>query len=825
MQSPCMKTPLRLLPSALCLLVSLTAQAAADYTAPYVFSTLAGTSSIGSRDGTGAAARFYSPRDLATDSAGNVFIVDQGNHVIRKMTPAGVVSTFAGTPGVAGSADGLGAAARFANPQGIVADPADNLYVADTDNHTIRRITPAGQVTTLAGLAGVTGNTHGPLGTARFHSPRRITRDQGGNLFVTDSGNHSIRRISPEGTVSHFSAAYTPETTGAFTLSFGAITAGADGSLYGSHYVYSDTLTHAPVWGDNYTYFAGDVSRFAADGTKQPLWSSVLTRYFDGRISNHLCSDLEFDPSGRLVVVDGYTIKRTSLPEVSFTTLAGDGLQGGYDAPALSAKLGFPLSLSFDRNGTLYIADTGNNVIRKLANDTVTTLAGLALENATSHRDASGSEARLALPFGMAVDAAGNVFVADQANHCIRRITPEGAVTTLAGKPGEAGTADGTGSAARFSSPTGIAIDVNGVLYVSDNGSHVIRKVTPGGETSTFAGSPGQHGWDDGPGATARFWFPYGIAVDLSGNLYVASASTVRKVTPDGTTTTLAGFQSEVGHVDGQGAAARFAVPYAVAADRNGNVYVTEAPDGPAIARIRKISPGGHVTTLSGGEHGYTDGSASAARFHNPYGLAVDAAGNLFVADCFNQVIRRITPEGAVSTLAGLADSPGSTDGTGTAARFHYPRGLAVGPGGSLYVSSATTIRKGVPAAAVTISTQPVGLTVPEGNTATFSSSATGTPAPSYQWQRNGVDLPGATGSSLSLNQVRLSDAGDYTVVVTNDLGSITSAKATLTVTTAPVTPPPSSGGGGGGGAPSWWFVGLLGGAALLRSKFRRGAA
>jgi hypothetical protein len=346
--------------------------------------------------------------------------------------------------------------------------------------------------------------------------------------------------------------------------------------------------------------------------------------------------------------------------------------------------------------------------------------------------------------------------------------------------------------------------------------------ISPTGETSTLAGVATATGWYDGRGTEARFSFPLGVALDATGNLYVTSAATVRKIDPTGNVTTLAGLNNDYGYVDGMGGIARFEAPYGITVGADSNIYVTEAPDGPAIARIRKITPDGRVSTVAGAEHGYADGSAATARFHDPYSLAADAAGNLFVAESYNQTVRKVTPQGAVTTVAGLAETPGSTDGAGRDARFYFPQGIAVDATGALYVSSGTTVRKGVLATGPAITAQPQNQTVTSGNNATFSVTAGSNPAPTYQWYLGNTALTGATGSTLTLANVRASDAGDYTVVVTNALGSVTSSKATLTVTTTPVTPPPPapSGGGGGGGAPSHWFMLallVLGAARLAR--------
>jgi uncharacterized delta-60 repeat protein len=336
---------------------------------------------------------------------------------------------------------------------------------------------------------------------------------------------------------------------------------------------------------------------------------------------------------------------------------------------------------------------------------TFTTLAGLAGNYGYGSTDGTGSTARFARPFGVAVDGVGNVYVADAGNNTIRKVTPGGVVTTLAGLAGPSGSLDGTGSMARFAYPSGVAVDNAGNVYVADDGNHTIRKVTPGGAVTTLAGLAGSYGSADGTGSTARFNSPSGVAVDSAGSVYVADGgnSTIRKVTPDGVVTTLAGLAQYIGtnsfsaggSADGTGSAARFKFPSGVSVDSNGNIYVADEGN----STIRKVTPDGVVTTLAGlaGSYGSTDGTGSTARFDSPSGVSVDSAGNVYVADIWNFTIRKMTPAGVVTTLAGQTGSYGSADGTGNAAQFAYPSGVAVDSAGNVYVADSAndTIRKG----------------------------------------------------------------------------------------------------------------------------------
>ena len=307
-------------------------------------------------------------------------------------------------------------------------------------------------------------------------------------------------------------------------------------------------------------------------------------------------------------------------------------------------------------------------------------------------------------PNDVALDGAGNTYIVDTFNHTIRKITPAGVVSTLAGLAGIAGSADGTGSAARFDTPRSLVVDAAGNLYVADTFNDTIRKITPAGVVSTLAGLAGSGGAADGTGSAARFSSPHGLAIDAAGNVYVAGFSpTIRKITPVGVVTTLAGSAGSPGTADGTGSAARFRQPLDLALDSAGNVYVA---DSGSSATIRKITPAGVVTTLAGlaGSFGSADGFGSAARFGDPRGIAVDAADNIYVSDRVNHNLRKVTLAGDVTTLAGLAGSLGNTDGTGPAARFNRPLGLAIDAAGNVYVADTdnNSIRRVTPAGVVT---------------------------------------------------------------------------------------------------------------------------
>ena len=598
----------------------------------------------GTADDTGATARFNAPRGMAMDGAGNLYVADSLNHAIRKIVSStGVATTVAGSGGVPGSADGTGTAARFNQPYGVATDGAGNLYVADSNNNTIRQIViSTGVVTTLAGMPGMSGSIDGTGTAARFKQPYGVATDGAGNLYVADSNNNTIRQI---------------------VISTGAVT-----TLAGLAGVIGSTDS------------TGSAARFF-----QPY-------------------SLTADGAGNLYVADtiNCTIRKIVIATGVVTTLAGTaGMCSSTDSTGTSARLYYPEGVALDGAGNLIIADAGNTEIRKLVLSTtvVTTIAGAA--GMVGSTDGTGATARFGNPTGVTADSAGNIYTADTTNNTIRKIIlSTGAVTTLAGTIGVGNSTDGAGAVARFFQPHGAAADSAGNVYITDTTNCTIRKISAGtGTVSRIAGTVRLPGSADGIDTVAGFNQPQGMTADGAGNLYIADTmnSTIRKLMLSTiNVTTLAGMAGMTGSTDGTGSAARFNQPQGVAVDSKGNVYVADT--GSSTVR-QVVAATGAVTTLAGmvGMTGSTDGTGSTARFNNPAGVAADSAGNLYVADTGNATIRKIViTTGAVTTLAGMAGMTGSTDGTGAAARFNTPSGLAMDPAGNLYVADTgnATVRK-----------------------------------------------------------------------------------------------------------------------------------
>jgi sugar lactone lactonase YvrE len=425
------------------------------------------------------------------------------------------------------------------------------------------------------------------------------------------------------------------------------------------------------------------------------------------------------------------------------------------------------------------------------------TIAGAATTPGST--DGTNAEARFNVPAGIAIDGPGNLYITDQNNDTIRLVTPSDTnwiVSTIAGAAGAPGSADGTNTGARFSHPQGIALDASGNLYVADYLNSTIRKLTRSGPdwvVSTIAGSAGLTGSMDGTNADARFVYPVGVALDNQGTLYVTdSGNTVRSIKPVGTNwvvSTIAGRAPQGGSNDGTNTQVRFRSPAGIAADSVGNLYVCDQ----ANATIRKLTPIGTnwvVTTVAGKAEicGSADGTNNGARFCGPSGITITGSGDMIVTDQYNDIIRKLSFAGTnceVTTIGGLAGHAGSNDGTNELARFYYPGSVATDARALIYVTDNLnhTIRLGNLAFfPPSIVRQPRSATVLAGSSVSFDVQVSGAPPFSYQWMLGGSNISGATASSLTLTNVSYLDAGSYTVRVRNPTLGVTSDPAQLVV-------------------------------------------
>ena len=313
------------------------------------------------------------------------------------------------------------------------------------------------------------------------------------------------------------------------------------------------------------------------------------------------------------------------------TTVAGNGTAGFGNGAALSAKFDFPVDVAVDKDGDIYVTDADNHRIRKISGGQVSTFAG---NDNSGYINGNGTTAQFVSPWAIASDANGNFYTSDIDGDHIRKISPTADVTTYTYT-----LAPNTPLWFNLGPEGGIVTDVTGNIYISDTYNQHIRKINKSGQATVIAGSE-RGGFQDGNGAAAKFYLPGGIAIDRQGNLYVADSYNfrIRKITPAGDVSTFAG-NGAFGHADGDPGIAQFMFPVDIVTDRDDDLYVADNN------RIRKITPSGIVSTIAGSTAGYKDGDGADAKFWGPYGIGIDAQGNIYVADTFNERIRKISFE------------------------------------------------------------------------------------------------------------------------------------------------------------------------------------
>jgi DNA-binding beta-propeller fold protein YncE len=613
-------------------------------------------------DGTGAGANFSNPYGTAIDSTNTyLYVADSNNSTIRKIEIAsGAVTTLAGAAGVNGSTDATGAAARFSNPSDIAIDSTDTyLYVTDSSNHTIRKIEIAsGVVTTLAGTAGVYGSTDATGAGASFYVPIDVAVDKSGNLYVADLGNNTIRKIEiASGIVTTLAGTAgvrgSTDATGAaasFSAPAGIAIDSTDTSLYVVD-LGNNTIRKIVIASVFVTTLAG-----TAGGA-----GSTDATGTDARFGNNPYGIAIDTTDTYLYVTDSsnYTIRKIQISSGVVTTLAGTaGVQGSIDATGAAARFYAPAGIAIDSTDTyLYVTEVNNNTIRKIEISpgvgVVSTLAGRG--GNLVFANGIGADARFNMPIDVAVDKSGNLYVADLGNNIIRKIEiASGVVTTLAGTAGVYGSTDATGAAASFSAPAGIAIDsTDTYLYVADSNNSTIRKIEiASGIVTTLAGTAGFSWPMDGTGTDASFGEIQGIAIDSTDTyLYVVDGySSIRKINIS--TKVVTTIPTFVPSLTDK-----------LALDLLGNIYVTNYDSN----TITKITPEGVQSIFVPSSEGLI----------NPMGIKIDSDGNLFVADSGNNQIKKITSTGVVSTFVSLTASPA---------------GIAIDSSGNLYITDIKTI-------------------------------------------------------------------------------------------------------------------------------------
>jgi uncharacterized protein (TIGR03437 family) len=554
----------------------------------------------------------FEPVGLAFDAAGNLYIAESGVSQIRKVTPDGFIHHVAGsTSGLSGfSGDGGPAANALLNgPQEIAVDPKGNLYIADLNNQRIRKIDPNGVISTVAGSGSAGfGGDGGLAASASLFYPSGVAVDTSGNLFIADQFNRCVRRVTPSGMID---------------------------TVAGNNKIFPPT--------------------FSGDGG--PATVASLGRTYG----------IAVDPAGNVYISDEDQ-RRIRRVDVSgnIDTVAGNGVTNfaGDSGTATQAALDFPTDVKVDSSGNLYIADSMNHRVRKVASDgTITTIAGLGTPGFSGDGGLAVS-AQLNTPVAVAIDSTGNVYISEQGSNRIRRVAPSGVISTFAGN-GQAGYSGDGGLAVNASLwvPGGLATDPSGNLFVADTVNNRIRKITSAGTITTVAGngSPGFSG-DGGPATKAMLSGPEDVASDQAGNLYIADGRRLRRVAADGNIATVASSGGPSGsNIEGV-SATQNPIDYiwSVAVDTKGNIYICGGQ------YLYRINAAGLITLLVGGgllgyQEGFDGDGGPAVAAHLVHdaapvspsmGLAADSAGNLFFADTGNDRIRKITNANAAAQLA-----------------------------------------------------------------------------------------------------------------------------------------------------------------------------
>jgi sugar lactone lactonase YvrE len=589
--------------------------------------------------GLGINASLSFPTAVSVDGAGNVFIIDFINNRVRRLSPSGVITTIAGNGAPGFSGDGGPAISASLNfPADVAVDGGGNIFIADDFNCRIRRIDAiTGIITTVAGngIPGFSGDG-GPATNARLAFPTAVRVDREGNLIIGEPGNNRIRRVDSK--------------TGIITT------------------------------------FAGNGSQnFSGDGG--PATNAGLKS-----------SGILLDAEGNLILSDrvNHRIRRVDAKTGIITTIVGSGTPGfsGDGGPALAARLNNPTGIGRDGSGNLYIADRGNNRIRKVdTNGIITTFAGNG--NFAFNGDGIPATSAGFAPIDVAVDGSGNVYIADFNNSRIRRVSPSGIINTIAGIPDVTRAGDGgPAGAAKLILSRSVATDISGNLFIADDFNTRIRRVDKNTGIITTAAGNGNFGFSGNGGSAtdATLFQPFEVALDRAGNIFIADLNNlIRRVDRSGIITTFAG-NGGVGFSGdgGQARNANLSFPRGLASDSAGNLFIADRDNN----RIRRVDAStGVITTVAGNgraSFGGDGGSAVSAGLNLPSGVFVDAAGNLFIADSGNNRIRRVNTSGIITTIAGNGSSALSGDGgQATSAGISFPRTVIADSAGNIFIADS----------------------------------------------------------------------------------------------------------------------------------------
>jgi len=624
---------------------------------------------------------------MATDSAGNAYFTTL--NCVFKLDLNGVVTRIAGTSRLGFSGDGGAATlAQLNNPNGLAVDSAGNVYVVDFGNGRVRKISN-GIITTVAGngVFGTAGNG-GPATNAQLQYPNGVAVDSSNNLFIAD--NNVVRKVAANGIISTVAG----NGTGGFS---GDGEAAAYAELQGVQYVAVDGS------GNLFIADTGNnrIRKVSANGIITTLAGTGTAGYSGdgGPAANaqlQTPQGVAVDGAGNVYIADGNNnrVRKVSSAGIITTVVgAGTGPGNGDGGPAASGQINGPLGVALDAAGDLFIAEYYGSRIREVSKGIINTVAGTGAQ--FSGDNGAAPSAQLASPGGIAVDASGNLFI-DDGTARLRKVAANGIITTVAGNGicCQGGTTGGVPATSTSVNDGRVAVDGSGNLYITDFFS-AVRKVSTNGIITTIAGN-GTTGFagDGGPATSAELGLsPNGVAVDTSGNVFIADTGNnrIRKVSTTGIITTLAGNGTAGLAGDGGPAtAAELSYPLGVAVDASGNVYIADTNNN----SIRKVSPGGIITTLAGnGTGGFSGdgGLAASAQLNRPGGVAVDTHGNIFIADTDNSRVREVSSSGIITTVAGngaggFVGGYSGDCGPAASAQLSLPGDVAVDSSGNVYI-------------------------------------------------------------------------------------------------------------------------------------------
>ncbi|MBD2700853.1 hypothetical protein IC229_09400 [Spirosoma sp. BT702] len=747
--------------------------------------TVAGSNQAGD-GGPATSAQIGAPAGIAVDNSGNLYIADVYHHRIRKVATNGTITTVAGTGSMGFSGDGGQAVnAQLANPQAVAVDASGNLYIADSYNYRVRKVAANGIISTIAGTGTPAFSGDGGLATnAQFGYLYAITLDSNGNIYLVDPNYNRVRKITTGGIISTVAGSGSSSTSGDGGL---ATNAGLN-TIFGVAIDNNNNLYISEVNGGRVRKVntSGIISTYAGGGSGGDGGQAI-------NASINGPSGLVVDANGNLFITSYYRIRKVTAAGI-ISTVAGNGTEGfsGDGGQATSAMLYGPRGVAVDGSGNLYIADQNNNRIRKVnTSGIISTYAG----NGYASFGGDGGQAtnaNLFYPQAVAIDGSGNFYIADASNVRIRKVAANGIITTIAGTGTYGFSGDGgVGTSAQIGYVTGLAVDAGGNVFFADQDNQRIRKITPAGIISTVVGT-GSSGFsgDGGQATNATLSYPSGVAIDASGNLYIADQynNRIRKVTTNGIITTIAGTYSSSHSGDGGPAINAALSPYAVSLDGSGNLYIVDRSN----RRVRKITmSSGIISTVAGnGAEGFSGdgGQATNASLSSPSGVAVDASGTIYIADQYNQRIRKVSTNGIISTLSGNGTIGSIGDGGPVAnALLNYPAGLAVDATNNIYITDSGNfrIRKVSGPASVNISPATPVAVCSSGSISLTATAVNFTPT-SFSWtsQPTGISVSGAS-PTFTVPSVSVPTTYTLTVTATDGTSSPT-ASVTLTVNPAP---------------------------------------